>query len=253
MSSITPYLTVADARAAIDWYRNAFGARVSFEPIVMDDGRIGHVELTIGSGARFMLSDEFASAGVAAPDPVRDNAVSLHVETSAVDVVVRQAKSVGAQVDRGPEDTEHGRVAVLHDPFGHRWMFNEPAADADRPMAPGLARDLTANLPVADVDGIDNFWGGYLGLTDEGFNLGWVVHRSAPQTGAHVQLVTHDATAPVDSAISVHVADLDAAYDEAVRRGYRIVHPPTTEEWGVRRFFVQAPDGTVVNMVSHAD
>ena len=83
--------------------------------------------------------------------------------------------------------------------------------------------------------------------------LGWVVHRSAPGSDAHVQLVTRDKTAPVDSAISVHVADVDAAYAEAQRRGYRIVHPLTHEEWGVRRFFVQAPDGTVVNMVSHAD
>jgi uncharacterized glyoxalase superfamily protein PhnB len=253
MGNITPYLTVADARAAIDWYRNAFGARVSFEPIVMNDGRVGHVELTIGDDARFMMSDEFESAGVAAPDPTRHNAVTLHVETSAVDVVVRQAKAVGAQVDREPEDTEHGRVAVLHDPFGHRWIFNQPSADLGQPVPPGLARDVTANLPVADLDGVDDFWGGYLGLTDEGFNLGWVVHRSAPQSGAHVQLVTRDATGPVDSAISVHVADVDAAYAEAVRRGYRIVHPLTHETWGVRRFFVEAPDGTVVNMVSHAD
>ncbi|RNI22967.1 glyoxalase [Flexivirga caeni] len=131
-------------------------------------------------------------------------------------------------------------------------MFNQPA-EADRPSAPGLARDLTVNLPVADIPEAAGFYRDFLGLTDEGFNLGWVAHRSAPQTGAAVQLVTRDATAPVDSAISVHVADVDAAYAEAQRRGYRIVHPLTHEEWGVRRFFVQAPDGTVVNMVSHAD
>lgn len=250
---ITPYITVKDSRAAIDWYRSAFGARVSFEPIVMDDGRIGHVELTIGEDARFMLSDEFDSAGVAAPDPARHNAVTLHVETTAVDVVARQAKTVGAQIDREPEDTPYGRVVVLHDPFGHRWMFNQPVADAEQPSRPAQATKVTANLPVANFDALDDFYGDYLGLTDEGFNLGWVVHRSAPQSGAHVQLVTRDRTAPVDSAISVHVADVDAAYAEAQRRGYRIVHPLTHEEWGVRRFFVQAPDGTVVNMVAHAD
>lgn len=250
---ITPYITVKDARAAIDWYRNAFGARVSFEPIVMDDGRIGHVELTIGEDGTFMMSDEFDSAGVAAPDPTRHNAVALHVETTAVDVVVRQAEAMGARIDRAPEDTPNGRVAVLHDPFGHRWMFNQRPADAAAPRPPAQANSITANLPVPDLDGVDDFYGGYLGLTDEGFNLGWVVHRSAPQSGAHVQLVTRDRTAPVDSAISVHVADVDAAYAEAQRRGYRIVHPLTHEEWGVRRFFVQAPDGTVVNMVSHAD
>lgn len=250
---ITPYITVKDSRAAIDWYRSAFGARVSFEPIVMDDGRIGHVELTIGKDSTFMMSDEFDSAGVAAPDPARHSSVALHVETTAVDVVVRQAKAVGAQIDREPEDTPHGRVAVLHDPFGHRWMFNQRPGEPDRPARPAQVRDLTANLPVADLDGVDDFYGDYLGLTDEGFNLGWAVHRSAPQSGAHVQLVSRDKTAPVDSAISVHVVDVEAAHAEAVRRGYRIVHPLTHEPWGVYRFFVQAPDGTVVNMVSHAD
>ncbi|NNG40800.1 glyoxalase [Flexivirga sp. ID2601S] len=116
-----------------------------------------------------------------------------------------------------------------------------------------MARDITVNLPVSSLDGVDEFYGDFLGLTDEGFNLGWVVHRSAPQSGAHVQLVTKDATAPVDSAISVHVSDVEAAYADAQRRGYRIVHPLTHEEWGVRRFFVQAPDGTIVNVVAHAD
>lgn len=33
----------------------------------------------------------------------------------------------------------------------------------------------------------------------------------------------------------------------AQRRGYEIVHPLTTEPWGVRRFFVRAPDGNVMN------
>jgi uncharacterized glyoxalase superfamily protein PhnB len=52
MSELTPYLAVADARAAIDWYAAALGAVVTYEPIVMPDGRIGHVELEV-AGARF--------------------------------------------------------------------------------------------------------------------------------------------------------------------------------------------------------
>ena len=51
--------------------------------------------------------------------------------------------------------------------------------------------------------------------------------------------------------ISVHVDDVDAAHAEARARGYEIVHPLTDEEWGVRRFFVRAPDGNVVNVVAH--
>jgi uncharacterized glyoxalase superfamily protein PhnB len=54
--------------------------------------------------------------------------------------------------------------------------------------------------------------------------------------------------------ISVHVGDeVEAAYQEAHRRGFEIVHPLTAEPWGVRRFFVRAPDGNVVNIVSNKD
>ena len=88
----------------------------------------------------------------------------------------------------------------------------------------------------------------------EGFNLGWVAHFQSPDGKAHVQLVTRDATSPEDSVVSVHVGnDVDEAYAEAQRRGYEIVHPLTDEPWGVRRFFVRAPDGNVVNIVSHRD
>jgi predicted enzyme related to lactoylglutathione lyase len=81
-----------------------------------------------------------------------------------------------------------------------------------------------------------------------------VAHYRSPDGEASVQLVSRDATAPHDSVISVHVgSDVDEAYAEAKRRGYEIVHPLTKEEWGVWRFFVRAPDGNVINMVSHSD
>jgi catechol 2,3-dioxygenase-like lactoylglutathione lyase family enzyme len=80
------------------------------------------------------------------------------------------------------------------------------------------------------------------------------VHGRSPSGEASVQLVTRDATAPDDSVISVHVgAGVDEAYAEAERRGYEIVYPLAEEAWGVRRFFVRAPDGNVINMVSHSD
>ena len=110
------------------------------------------------------------------------------------------------------------------------------------------------NLPVADIAAARDFYTDYLGLSVEEFNLGWVARYTAPGGGASVQLVTGDATAPEDSVISVLVGSgVDEAYEEAKRRGYEIVHPLTDEEWGPRRFFVRAPDGTVINMVSHSD
>ncbi|MGG5257163.1 VOC family protein [Phycicoccus avicenniae] len=125
MSEITPYICVADARAAIRWYTETFGAEVVVEPIMMDDDRVGHVELAV-DGARWMMSDEFDAAGVAAPPAGRGAAVTLHLTHADVDGLSRRASEAGAHVDRQPEDTPHGRIAVLTDPFGHRWMLNTP-------------------------------------------------------------------------------------------------------------------------------
>ncbi len=113
---------------------------------------------------------------------------------------------------------------------------------------------IHTNLPVADITAARDFYTGYLGLSVEEFNLGWVARFTSPDGRASVQLVTRDATAPEDSAISARVGGaIDEAYAEAQRRGYEIVHPLTTEPWGVRRFFVRAPDGTLVNVVNHSD
>lgn len=112
---------------------------------------------------------------------------------------------------------------------------------------------ITTNLPVADLESAKSFYTDYLGLATEEFNLGWVARYTSPDTGAHVQLVTGDATAPEDSVISVHTDDVDGAYEEAGQLGYEIVHPLTTEEWGVCRFMVRAPDGHVINIVAHRD
>ncbi len=112
---------------------------------------------------------------------------------------------------------------------------------------------ITTNLRVPEIESAKGFYTDYLGLSTEEFNLGWVARYTSPDTGANVQLVTRDATAPEDSVISVHTDDIDGAYQQAQNLGYEIVHPMTTEQWGVRRFFVRAPDGNVVNIVNHRD
>jgi catechol 2,3-dioxygenase-like lactoylglutathione lyase family enzyme len=115
------------------------------------------------------------------------------------------------------------------------------------------AKRITANLRVADVDAAKSFYTDFLGLSTEEFNMGWVARYTSPDTGVNVQLVTGDATAPEDSVISVHTDDVESAYAEAQRLGYEIVRPLTTESWGVRRFFVRAPDGNVLNIAYHRD
>lgn len=110
---------------------------------------------------------------------------------------------------------------------------------------------IIADLHVPDLPAAKGFYAEYLGLSEEEFDLGWVARHTSPDTGACVQLVTQDVAAGVNPVISIKVHDVEAAYREAAARGYRIVHPLTTEAWGVTRFFVEAPDGNVVNIVQH--
>jgi catechol 2,3-dioxygenase-like lactoylglutathione lyase family enzyme len=46
-------------------------------------------------------------------------------------------------------------------------------------------------------------------------------------------------------------AAVDAAHAEVVKRGLRVVYPIRDEPWGVRRFFVEDPGGTIVNVLAH--
>ncbi len=112
------------------------------------------------------------------------------------------------------------------------------------------AIEVITNLHTADVERAREFFG-VLGLTQETMNQGWVARFSSPESGACVQVVTRDASAPEDSALTIKVDDVEAAHAELVRRGYEIVHPVTDEPWGIRRFFVRGPDGQVVNVAQH--
>ena len=111
MTQLTPYLCVADAPSAIEWYVAALGTQVTYEPIVMDGGRVGHCELALGE-ARWMMSDEFDSAGVPAPDPARGSAVSLHLTVTDVDAAAARVVANGTSMRAAPR--------TVHPPAGWR-------------------------------------------------------------------------------------------------------------------------------------
>ncbi len=125
----------------------------------------------------------------------------------------------------------------------------EPAAAQDVDPSRVHVTQIIADLHVPDLPAARSFYSDYLGLADEEFNLGWVARHTSPESRATLQVMTSDATAPVDPVVSVMVHDVELAYRQAQERGYEIVHPLTTEAWGVTRFFVRAPDGNVLNVV----
>ncbi len=120
-STLSSYLAVHDARRALEFYAAAFDARPRGEPIVMDDGRIGHAELAIGDSV-LMLADEFPEIDMLGPRARGGPTQSMYLRVPDVDATTRNAVDAGARLERAPADHEYGRNAVVVDPFGHRWL-----------------------------------------------------------------------------------------------------------------------------------
>ena len=159
--ALIPYLAVADARAAIQWYVDVFGARTVGDPIVMPDGRIGHAELSI-AGAQVFLSDAYPEIGVVAPDPTGGATVTLHLDVPDADTATDRARAGAAAIEREASDYPYGRMSVIRDPFGHRWMLNGPLP-APRPRATGDVGYFA--LWVEDVNRAAAFYSAVLGWT----------------------------------------------------------------------------------------
>jgi uncharacterized glyoxalase superfamily protein PhnB len=132
--ALTPYIVVSDARRAMDWYVEVFGAQRRGELHVNADGTIGHAEVGIG-GAVLMFaeaSDLWPDVPVRAPDSPTTFSHTLHLEVDDVDASTERARRSGAVVEREPADQPYGRGSVIVDPFGHRWMLLRPPARATR-------------------------------------------------------------------------------------------------------------------------
>jgi uncharacterized glyoxalase superfamily protein PhnB/catechol 2,3-dioxygenase-like lactoylglutathione lyase family enzyme len=159
---ITPYLCVHDAIAAIDWYREFFGAGIS--NVIPWEGRVGHAEVDV-AGAVFYLSDEAPELGVIAP--ARDgsqSSVSVVLQVAAVEQFVERAARGGATVQRPIEEAHGSRSAWIVDPFGHRWNVGTPVYDAEQiaaRRAPSEPYYMT--LTTAAVDRGAAFYGAVLG------------------------------------------------------------------------------------------
>ena len=85
---------------------------------------------------------------------------------------------------------------------------------------------------------------------DVAMDLGWIVTVVSPANPS-VQISIMSEDDPSAPGISVGVEDVDAVHAKAVERVLEITYPLRDEEWGVRRFLLREPSGTIVNVVSH--
>jgi PhnB protein len=118
----SPFLSVDNAAAAIEFYVRAFGALERMR-IPGPDGRIAHCELQIGNSV-LMLSDPFPQSRGKSPRELGGTSVGIFLYVEDVDAVVRDAVAEGATVTVPVDDMFWGdRFGEVIDPFGHLWQI----------------------------------------------------------------------------------------------------------------------------------
>lgn len=123
---LVPHLVVADARAAIEWYRAALGLELAAFVPHPEDGRVLHAELR-GAGWSFYLADDYPQFGSRLPDPARSGPLMLFVESPRARELYERALAGGAAALNEWQPTLHGsELGQLRDPHGYEWTFLKP-------------------------------------------------------------------------------------------------------------------------------
>jgi PhnB protein len=126
--SITPYLIIDGAGAAIDFYKKILGASERMR-IPGPDGKVGHAELLIGDSV-IMLADEHPQMNALSPKTIGGTPVTIMLYVTDVDAIVAKAVEAGATLQRKVENQFYGdRSGSIKDPFGHVWHISTHIED----------------------------------------------------------------------------------------------------------------------------
>jgi len=121
--TVTPYLAINGAAQAIEWYKEAFGAK-ELTRQTTPDGKIIHARVKIGDSI-VMMSDIFPGSRHKDPRDLGAASVTLHIYAENVDAVWKRAIDAGAKVDSPLDNMFWGeRYGQLTDPFGHSWSLS---------------------------------------------------------------------------------------------------------------------------------
>jgi PhnB protein len=127
---VFPYLMVRDAKAALAFYPQAFGATERFR-LVEPSGRIGHAELQLGPTV-LMVCDEFPEFDMVGPQGGRFTGCTIHLHVDDADALCERAVAAGATLLMPPTDQFYGeRSCRLRDPFGHTWLLGHSIEAVD--------------------------------------------------------------------------------------------------------------------------
>ena len=122
LHTITPHLVCRNAAAALEFYKEAFGA-AEVDRLAGPDGKLMHAMLRIGDSP-LMLVDEFPEMHVRGPQALGGSAVTIHLSVVDADASFKRATAAGATARMPVTDMFWGaRYGLVQDPFGHLWSI----------------------------------------------------------------------------------------------------------------------------------
>jgi PhnB protein len=261
--SMSLYICVANANAAIDFYREAFGAKELWR-LVEAGGKIGHAELQIGS-TTFMLSDEYPDYHTVSPTTIGGSSVKLHLDVTDVDAFAEHAINAGAKLVRPIADQFYGdRSGQLADPFGYTWIVSthikdvpveemqkeldkwnqeqsaKSTSEAGYVKEPQMRREnrhavtpyLTVHQPAELIDFVTEAFGAIEHFRATGSAGG--MHAEVSIGDSIVMIGGAEHIEPKPTAIHLYVPDVDQAYERALAAGAKSLMPVADQPYGER-------------------
>ena len=261
--SMSLYICVKGASAAIDFYREAFGAK-ELSRLTEPDGKVGHAELQIGNTV-LMISDEYPDYNALSPQTIGGSSVRIHLDVTDVDAFAERAIRAGATLVRPVADQFYGdRSGQIADPFGYTWIlsthqkdvsvedmqkefdkFNEERTAKDSGEA-GYVKEpemrienrravtpyITVHKPAELIDFVTEAFGG-------------IEHFRAPGSagGMHAEVSIGDSVVmiggaehiePMPTAIHLYVPDVDQKYESALKAGAKSIMAVADQPYGER-------------------
>ncbi len=282
-ASATPRLTFRDAAKAIEFYKQAFGAKetMRFET----GGSIPHAEVLIGEST-ILLTEEWPEGGRFSAETLGNSPVIMSLSVPDVDKFFAHAIEAGAKTVRPIADQFYGRrEGMLQDPFGYTWSVSTvteemPVEEMHRRMKGLTTGPEGGRLPQQNVQpGVSPVPRGFRMVTPylvaedgnalidfakQAFGAEELLRVKTP-TGVHGEVRIGDSMMMIGggvaqkefpatlhpNALHVYVQDADAVCKNAVAAGATLVDEPRDQEYGERSATVKDAAGNLWYIATH--
>jgi PhnB protein len=276
-ASASPRLTFKDAAKAIEFYKQAFGAKETFR-FELESG-IPHAEITIGDSVIF-LTEEWPEGGRFSPETLGNSPVMMSLSVPDVDKFFAHAIGAGAKTMIPIANQFYGRrEGTLQDPFGYLWSVSTvteemPVEEMHRRMK-GVTRGDRADKKtgVSPIPRGFRMVTPYLVAEDGGALIEFAkqafgaeeAFRAVSPTGVHGEVTIGDSRLMIGggipghkfpstlhpNALHVYVEDADAVCQKAVAAGATLIDEPRDQDYGERSGTVKDAAGNFWYIATH--